>query len=271
MNLFKYSPPKFSFKNINLQKYIITPYRIKSFICWHVPFIPIERFYRMFHTDNIFTIENNVKMYLPCERDYIQAEIVIHKRFFENEELAKIHEFITPKMTFLDIGANIGNHTIYFASVLGAKRVYSFEPMSLTASIFKKNIKLNQLEDAATLFECGLGKDNTKAKVMFDGTAVNNLGGTALSECEDGTIEIRRLDDLNIQDKIDFIKIDVERMEASVLLGAKNTILRDHPLMWVEIFEDKYENVIRILHNLGYELKTELSKDNYLFAFRGVA
>lgn len=251
-------------------EYMRTPSRIKSFICWHVPIIPLEPLYRALNPGDIFTIENNVKMYLPCKRDPLQTEIVIHKRFFEYIELAKIHEFITPGMIILDVGANIGNHTIYFASVLGAKKIYSFEPMSLTASIFKKNIKLNQLEHVVTLFECGLGKENTKAELVIDGVVGNNLGSTMLSECENGTLEIRRLDDINIQDKIDFIKIDVERMEASVLLGAKNTILRDRPLIWVEIFEDKYENVIRILHDLGYEIKMELSKDNYLFECKRV-
>lgn len=271
MNLFKYSSPKFSFLNENLEKYIITPYRIKSFICWHVPCIPIEQIYRALHPDNIFNIEKNIKMYLPCERDYIQAEMIIHKRFFENKELSKIHEFVSPGMTILDIGANIGNHTIYFASVLGAKKVYSFEPMVLTASIFRKNILLNRLENVVTLFEYGLGKENTKAKVVFDGTAVNNLGGTALSECEDGTLEIKKLDDLNILEKIDFIKIDVEEMEASVLSGAKNTIQRDKPLIWVEIFDKHYENVSYMLHRMGYTKIETLSKNNYLFQYRGVA
>jgi len=265
MNLFKHSLPSFSFKRLNLMEYIKTPSRIKSFISWHVPMIPLESLYRALNPGDIFTIENNVKMYLPCKRDPLQTEIVIHKRFFEYIELSKIHKFITQGMTFLDVGANIGNHAIYFAYVLGAKRVYSFEPLPLTASIFKNNIRLNDLEKTVTLVEYGLGSANSKAKLIVDGAACNNLGSTSLSECADGIIEIRRLDDLNIQDKIDFIKIDVERMEASVLLGAKNTILRDHPLIWVEIFEDKYENVIRILHDLGYEIKMELSKDNYLF------
>lgn len=269
MNLFKQTLPKFSFKRLNLIEYMRTPSRIKSFICWHIPIIPLEPLYRAFNSGNVFTIENNVKMYLPCKRDPLQTEIVIHKRFFEYIELAKIHEFITPEMTFLDIGANIGNHTIYFSSVLGAKHVYSFEPMSLTASIFRKNIKLNQLEHVVSLFEYGLGKENTKAEVVIDGVADNNLGSTTLSECEYGTIEIRRLDDLHLQDKIDFIKIDVEGMEASVLSGARDTISRDNPLIWVEIFDKNYEHVSNILHQQGYTKMMELSKNNYLFQYRG--
>lgn len=270
MNLFKYSFPKLLFTKENLEKYIITPYRIKSFICWHVPIIPIEKMYRAFHPDNIFNIGSNIKMYLPCKHDYIQAEMVIHKRFFENKELAKIHDYINPGMNILDVGANIGNHTVYFASVLGAKHVYSFEPMPLPSMIFRKNIILNGLENIVTLFEYGLGKEDTKAKIVVDGSVYNNLGGTTLSECSDGKIEIKKLDGLCISDKIDFIKIDVEEMEASVLLGARETILRDKPLIWVEIFDKNYENVSYILHRMGYTKIMELSKNNYLFQYRGV-
>ena len=207
-------------------------------------------------------------MYLPCKRDYIQAEIVIHRQFFEYQELEKIHKFITPKMTVLDIGANIGNHSIYFASVLKVGKVYSFEPIKFTASICRENIRLNGLENIITLFEYGLGKCNSKAKIVFDGSTVNNLGGTALEESENGSIDIKKLDDLQIPEKIDFIKMDVEGMEASVLLGAKDTILRDRPVLWVEIFDKNYENVNRILHSMGYAQVMILSKDNYVF--RGV-
>ncbi len=247
---------------------VITPSRIKSFICWHVPLLSAERVYRLFHPDNIFTIQNDVKMYLPCKRDYVQTEIILNSQFYEHDELTKIHEFINPGMVFLDIGANVGNHSVYFAYILKARKVYSFEPVKLTASICRENIRLNGLEDIITLFEYGLGKEDSKAKIIFDGLSVNNLGGTTLEECETGAIEIKKLDNLKIPEKIDFMKIDVEGMEASVLLGAKDTILRDRPVLWVEIFDKNYENVNRILHSMGYAQVMILSKDNYVF--RGV-
>lgn len=204
-------------------------------------------------------------MFLPCEHDYIQTEILINRQFFEITELNKIHKYVNNGMTFLDIGANIGNHSLYFASILKAGEVYSFEPMEFTYSILKKNISLNGLENTVTLFNCGLGSSTTKARIILDGVKSNNLGSTALSESVEGTIEIRRLDYFEFPEKIDFIKIDVERMESQVLTGARETILRDKPILWIEIFEDKYKEVSKILEDFGYEQTEILSADNYIF------
>ena len=245
----------------------ITPSRIKSYICWNVPSIPLEKLYRMFHKDNIFTIKNNIKMFLPCRHDYLQTEIMVTKDFFESRELKKIHKYISPGMAFLDIGTNIGNHSLYFASVLKAKKVYAFEPVKLTHSILKKNISLNELEDVVTIFECGLGSANTRAEIIYDGLQDNNLGGTALSQCNDGEMVIRQLDFFKFPEKIDFVKMDVERMEAQVLAGAKETILKDKPVLWIEIFEDKYKQVYEILADLGYTQTEILTENNYIFQY----
>lgn len=245
--------------------------RIKSFIYWHFPVSKIELVHRVLNPDYIFNIKSynkQIKMYLPCKHDYIQTEIIVSRQFYENTELAKIHDFIKPGMVILDVGANIGNHTVYFGSILEANKIYSFEPQKIPASICRKNIMLNKLDGIVELFEYGLGKDNSRAKIIFDGLAVDNIGGTMLTECENGDIDIRMLDDLHILEKIDFIKIDVEEMEASVLLGAKNTILRDYPTIWIEIMDKNYENVSSILDNYGYEKITELSGNNYVFMHR---
>lgn len=266
--LIPFSPFYFSMTEYDLLKFV-TPSRIKSFICWNVPSIPIEKLCRLFHKDHIFTIENNIKMFLPCKHDYVQTEILMHRQFFENTELRKIHKYVSQGMTFLDVGANIGNHSLYFSSVLKAKKIYSFEPMPLTYSILKKNISLNKLEGTVTLFECGLESENTKAEVIIDGLKYNNLGGTNLAQCETGDLEIRKLDNIFIPEKIDFIKIDVERMEAFVLKGARETISREKPVIWIEIFDEKYNEVSGILADLGYKQIEILSENNYIFKYVG--
>lgn len=245
--------------------------RIKSFVYWHFPRLKLELAHRVLNPDSVFNIKSHnkqIKMYLPCKHDYIQTEIIVSRQFYENLELAKIHDFIKSGMVILDVGANIGNHTIYFGSILEANKIYSFEPQKIPAAICRKNIMLNKLDGIVELFEYGLGKNNSKAKVIFDGLAVDNIGGTMLTECENGDIDIRNLDDVHILERIDFIKIDVEEMEASVLLGAKNTILRDYPTIWIEIMDKNYDNVNSILHGYGYEKITELSEQNYVFMHR---
>lgn len=243
-------------------------YRIKSFLLWRSPHSLLEAIHRALNKDNIFTVRYNNKkilFYLPVKRDIIQQYVLIFRRFYEQDELTKLRKYTIPGMTFIDAGANIGNHTLFFSSILHAKKVYSFEPQDIVNCIFEKNMILNGLYLNVELFRCGLGSENTSACICFDGSLHHNIGGTHFRPCERGSFEIRKLDDISIPEKIDFIKIDVEEMENSLLIGAKETITRDKPLIWIEILDHNYDAVSTTLANYGYELKEKLSDYNYLF------
>lgn len=246
--------------------------RIKSFICWHFDISKLEYIHRLLNKDSIFTFtcdNKKIQFYLPCKHDYIQTEILICRHFYESAELEKIKDYIVPGMVVVDVGANIGNHTVYFGSILQASRVYSFEPQPIPAEICKKNIMLNDLENIVKLYDFGLGSDSTQADIIYDGSGVHNLGGTMLKESEHGNIIIKKLDDISIPEKTDFVKIDVEGMEAEVLLGAKNTLVKDTPIIWIEIMDRNYETVVSILNGYGYVIKEVLSRNNYVFIHLG--
>lgn len=68
-------------------------------------------------------------------------------------------------------------------------------------------------------------------------------------------VAVRTLDSFNLP-RIDFIKIDVEHWEANVINGAKDLILRDRPLMLVEIHSKDTEEAIKAFcrqHELPYQ------------------
>ncbi|MFZ4215383.1 hypothetical protein ACOZB2_28835, partial [Pantoea endophytica] len=69
-----------------------------------------------------------VHMNLPNQQDFIQNVIKSNRRFYEPEMLADIAARTKLGSTILDIGANIGNHSVYFGLFCGAKKVMSFEP-----------------------------------------------------------------------------------------------------------------------------------------------
>ena len=77
--------------------------------------------------------------------DVIQRNF-LEGNFFEEDELCKILE-IAPKGICLDIGANVGNHTVFFARHCGFSEVIPFEPNPVAAEMFRRNVQLNELRN----------------------------------------------------------------------------------------------------------------------------
>jgi Met-10+ like-protein len=88
--------------------------------------------------------------------DLVQ-EIQTKGTFYEASELEDIAPYFRKGGVFVDIGANTGQHSIYFAKVLGASKVVMFEPIQQTCKILLENIKLNDLESISDVSNLGIG------------------------------------------------------------------------------------------------------------------
>ncbi len=176
----------------------------------------------------------NVKMDLPYERDWIQRQIIHTGMFYEAHMLQDIRQRAKPDSVFVDIGANIGNHTLFFALVCKAKKVYSFEPQRDVYQILERNLKLNDLDvERVQTFNFGIGSRHAIASLSVP---EGNCGGGALVDDPLGNVAVMPLTECippNV--KIDFIKIDVEGMEMAVLEGAIDLIDRHKPYLYVEL------------------------------------
>ena len=64
--------------------------------------------------------------------------------------------------------------------------------------------------------------------------------------------------------KIDFIKIDVEGWEKQVLLGARKTIDKYRPKMYIEIWDKNYDTINELMNSWGYSLEKYKRTKNYL-------
>lgn len=117
------------------------------------------------------------KFYLPyIQSDTIQREMLIKKNYFEAEMLDyicnqckfsdKVRDAIRTKVT-LDIGANIGNHTLYFLNECNGKSVYCFEPVKETFELLQRNIEINHLESRTNLLNVGVGLKSARASISF--------------------------------------------------------------------------------------------------------
>lgn len=171
---------------------------------------------------NVFSFrykEKKVKFYLPNLNDHIQKIVRYTNSFYEIEMLQDIEQRITENSIVIDVGANIGNHTIFFGGICNST-VHAIEPQKDVFEILRKNVELNQLNNNVSLYNFAMGSSKTKAQIsLFD---PNNLGATEFKINDSGEVDVRTLDHLFLElKKVDLIKIDVEGMEMDVLQGGK--------------------------------------------------
>lgn len=218
--------------------------------------------------DNVFRL-NNIKFYVPnYPLDTIQRLIVDKSRFYEHDVLKELDNYIPEDAVICDIGANIGNHSLYWASNMKVKQIYAFEPVDTTYKILKTNIKINNLENIIKPFNIGLSDE--KGYGVINIYSNDNIGGTHIKKSDNlngEKLNIDKLDNIEIsEEKIDFIKIDVEGHELFTLKGAEQTINKYKPLIFIEIFAENSDTITELLSSYGYTLKQTFRDNNYLFA-----
>jgi FkbM family methyltransferase len=156
--------------------------------------------------------------------------------------------------TVLDVGANIGTHTVALAKKVGPNgRVIAFEPQRMIYQNLCANVSLNRLTNVDCL-QKGVGEGNSVFHVpVLDPETQQNFGAFEISGFKIGEpVEIVTIDSLSLE-ACSLIKVDVEGMEKDVLMGASDTIRQYRPLMFVENNNlEKSEELINIIFAMDY-------------------
>jgi FkbM family methyltransferase len=194
--------------------------------------------------------------------DLIGIDINLHG-VYERDELDLLFGLLAPlwqvfaEGVALDIGAYIGNHTLWLARRF--RRVHAFEPHPLTHELLDFNTRrLPNVERHAL----ALGEQAGSAPLVVDSI---NMGGSTLTyggfETQQSVpVRVERLDDL-VDHGLDlrglcFVKIDVEGHEAAALRGAQRTLAREQPLLVFEQHAREFRAgstpCIALLQGLGY-------------------
>ena len=155
-------------------------------------------------------------------------------QFFEQELLEYIYyHYGGYGGTFVDAGAAIGNHTLFFAKFCKPSVVLSIEPVAESMDHNQRNIRLNSLESKVRFYPCALGS------VIGTGTMEqrnpSNLGDCRLVAGED--VPVATLDGIlegGRFKEVVLVKIDVEEQELDVLKGATHLLETQAPALFLE-------------------------------------
>ncbi len=182
---------------------------------------------------------------------------------------AGVRQLVRRGDVVVDAGANVGYVTALLAKWVGPTgRVFSFEPVPITADLLKRSVARLGLKQVQVL-SCGVSDREGSARMAIpryaDGSE-NLYESKLLEEAEEASnleavaVPLRRLDDVLQEDRnrLTFMKIDVEGHEEAALRGGLNTLREVKPALLIEIMgnldepESSAGRVLALLSELGY-------------------
>lgn len=187
---------------------------------------------------------------------YVGRSLKQYGEFSRGEQIL-FDQVLKPGSVIAEIGANIGAHTVALARMVGRRgRVLAYEPQRIVFQTLCANVALNNLLNVEC-FQIALGDHKGQLKVpSIDYEKSGNFGGVTVDAHEQGqNVALERFDDHFRYRALHLMKIDVEGMELPVLEGARETIARHKPILYVENDRpDRSEDLIGLLFEIGYRL-----------------
>lgn len=192
-----------------------------------------------------------VQLSFPNSDDYIARQVAKTGNFYEAELLHMAGRLIVPGDVIVDIGANVGNHTVYFALLCGCT-VYAYEPNPEALLYLRVNVQQNGIAGAVHVMPYAVGERAGTARMLSSNAS--NLGAFTLEAAGDsGEFRQVSMDDCQFPRRVKLLKIDVEGMEGEVLRGALNLIERDQPFIVCEASDQSYFEIVNsLLATRGY-------------------
>lgn len=204
---------------------------------------------------NTYKIEyygKKVLFYLPNKEDHIQHIIQSTNSFYEIDMLRDLLKFVPMGGVAIDVGANIGNHTLFFSLICGLKTI-AFEPSKKSRKILEKNVSINNLDGKVEIFPFALGSVNEEATIIYPDDHNDGMARVVKKSNEGEVVVVKILDEYKLENIV-LLKIDVEGMELRVLEGAVETIRRNRPIICIEASTVDEYNLLKLF----------LYKENYI-------
>lgn len=170
---------------------------------------------------------------------YVRGKIKDIKNGTNLEEEAKfLKYFVVENSTVLDIGANYGHYTFELSKLARKGKIVAFEPVPFTFDVLKNvvsHFKLNSVSLYNNAVSDEEGEISMNVPTLDFGAP--NTGVAHITDNSDSkSIQVKtvRLDDLKIEGRIDFIKIDIEGHEPVAFKGMENLLSKNRPVILIE-------------------------------------
>ena len=190
---------------------------------------------------------------IDVDDKFVGRAILAHGEY-SWEEVMLLCSLVGRGSVVLEAGAHIGTITVPLARTCGV--LFAFEPQRLLFQLLCANLALNGILNVRA-YEQAVGADDGMMLVpppANDG--VGNTGGVTLVGVKAGDPVGRRSVDSMKLSKLDLLKADVEDMELDVVRGARETIARLRPVLYLEANTRVYSDpLLAELHELGYECR----------------
>lgn len=187
-------------------------------------------------------------------------ELALYLEEYEKDLVKSIESFCKPGMVVLDIGANIGAHTLRFGSLVGGNgKVFAFEPTEYAFEKLMRNASLNPNLNISC-HRIALSDGNSSEREIDFRSSWRTDNRRKDCRCR---ASFAKLDDWCREhgvDRVDIIKLDVDGNEFSVIGGAVKVLRSLHPLIFIEVwgpnFSDDARNPFILLGDLGYRFSS---------------
>lgn len=217
----------------------------------------------------------NIKLYINLKDP--QDKIVFYKNAYEEKQIKFLSEWIKKNKAdiFIDVGANFGIYSLRISKLFRMLKVISFEPVLNTFNKLRLNIKINNLEKRITTYNLGLSNTNGLKKmvalkrrnyVQSGGFSFyipkGKLGNEIITQYHKS---IAGDEVLKFKKKKIIIKIDVEGYENKVLIGIKNLLKNNKILLQIEIFNNNFKKIDKLLLKQNFKLINKFQKTSDYF------
>lgn len=233
-------------------------------------------------------IENESGKWLILNRKDAVSWNLLKDGYFEPAPGLLVKELLPVDATVIDVGANLGTFAVAAGKHITKGRLYAYEAQRLVCYQLAANVLLNKLANVY-INNWGIGNPETGGEAinvpLIDISSDHNCGAVSLlpnvmNNYNESNFVFNRpkvdkfesipyvsLDMVHGDDKVDFIKIDVEGMEFQVLEGAKGVISNCMPVIFFE--SNDLGNAAKWFKDFDYDL-VPVGRDTLAFPRCGI-
>jgi len=184
--------------------------------------------------------------------DLIFNKITSRKTFYEDRLLLKVKS-LELSGTYVDVGANIGNHSIFFTRFCSSDHVICFEIHESIFRILQRNMDRNCVGESYDLQNIGIYSN--KGIVDISEIDNSNAGLTRITNLNGSQCMVDSLDNLiSDTNDITLIKIDIEGFELEVIKGATRILSEQSPVIIAELATDEeFSSFLDEVSKFGYK------------------